>query len=310
MAVLDQELVRWVVEAVGGGAAVVGVRGLREGSSPWMLALEQDGVTRNVVLRAGHPGGPSPLRTEQLALQLATAHGLPVPGFIAGDLERDPPLLLVEAIEGESLIPVKRWPPRLHMLGAAAFRIHSIAVPPLSVLPLRASPLAEVDFSVLRREQPRRALLAEAEAEVVKIQPRSTEGLVHGDLWQGNTMWSGGELTGLLDWDSAGKGPAGIDLGSLRCDAAMSFGLDAAEDVLRGWEDAAGHRATDVAYWDVIAALSTPPNMGSPPGTAWFVESYADQGRPDLNQPVLLARRDEFLAAALKAMRDRSTSSD
>jgi Ser/Thr protein kinase RdoA (MazF antagonist) len=44
--------------------------------------------------------------------------------------------------------------------------------------------------------------------------------LVHGDLWQGNTVWNGDTCSGLIDWDAAGAGSAG-----------------------------------HVAYWDVAAAL-------------------------------------------------------
>jgi hypothetical protein len=35
----------------------------------------------------------------------------------------------------------------------------------------------------------------------------------------------------------------------------------------------------------------------------WFVETFADQGRPDLTQAVLVGRRDEFLAAALAVLK-------
>jgi hypothetical protein len=49
----------------------------------------------------------------------------------------------------------------------------------------------------------------------------------------------------------------------------------------------------DVAYWDVVAALTTPPTID------WFTGAIRDQGRTDLDQPTLLARRDAFLAAAL-----------
>jgi hypothetical protein len=40
----------------------------------------------------------------------------------------------------------------------------------------------------------------------------------------------------VLDRDCAGVGPAGIDPGSLRCDAAWCHGVEAAEHILRGWE--------------------------------------------------------------------------
>jgi Ser/Thr protein kinase RdoA (MazF antagonist) len=116
---------------------------------------------------------------------------------------------------------------------------------------------------------------------------------VHGDLWQGNTLWEGDTLTGVVDWDCAGSGAAGIDLGSLRCDAWMAAGPQAAAAVLAGYEEAAGRPADDVAYWDVAAALCTPPTIG------WFTDAIRDQGRTDLDQPTLLARRDAFLRDAL-----------
>jgi len=61
-------------------------------------------------------------------------------------------------------------------------------------------------------------------------------------------------------------------------------------------EQGAGRPARDVPYWDVVASLSSPPDMG------WFPESMAAQGRPDLTQEIMLERRDAFLAAALSQL--------
>jgi hypothetical protein len=121
-------------------------------------------------------------------------------------------------------------------------------------------------------------------------------GLVHGDLWYGNTLWDDGRLTAVLDWDCAGVGPAGIDLGSLRCDAAWCHGAEAAEYILRGWEADAGRPASDVPYWDAVASLASPPDMGR------FPVAMAGQGRPDLTREVMLERRDAFLGAALSRL--------
>jgi hypothetical protein len=94
---------------------------------------------------------------------------------------------------------------------------------------------------------------------------------------------------------------AGIDLGSLRCDAAWCHGTDAAEHTLHGWEAEAGRPAGDVAYWDV-AALASAPDVG------WFAISMATQGRPDLDQrgharapPRLPQPRAQSLAASREA---------
>jgi aminoglycoside phosphotransferase (APT) family kinase protein len=293
MPTLDRGLLEWAVRAAAPGAAVAEVRGLRDGGSPWLVRLGGHGAERAVVLRVGASEDPAPLRTEVAALRLAAEHGLPAPRLLAADLAGDPPVVLADLLAGSSAIPAERPPERLRALGRAAAALHAVAVPPGPELPRRDRPIAGVDFAALRRRQPAQPLLEEAERRVAQAPPPEDDGLVHGDLWQGNALWVGDTLTGRVDWDYAGVGPPGVDLGSLRCDAAVCFGLEAAEDVRTGWEAAAGRPAADVAYWDVVAALSTPPDMG------WFPGAIAGQGRPDLTRELLLRRRDEFLRAAL-----------
>jgi aminoglycoside phosphotransferase (APT) family kinase protein len=271
---LDPGLLEWAVRATAPGAEVAEVRGLRDGGSPWLVRLGRGGGGRGVVLRVGGDRDRSALGTEVAALRLAAEHRLPAPRLLAAELDGDPPVVLVERLEGSSAIPPDRPPARLRTLGRAA--------------------------AALRRRPPVRPLLLEAEARVAGPRPGEADVFVHGDLWQGNALWLGDTLTGLVDWDCAGAGPPGVDLGSLRCDAAVCFGLEAADDVLAGWEELAGRPAADVAHWDVVAALSTPPDMG------WFVGAIAGQGRPDLSQDVLVRRRDAFLRAALGRLDGRA----
>jgi aminoglycoside phosphotransferase (APT) family kinase protein len=117
--------------------------------------------------------------------------------------------------------------------------------------------------------------------------------LVYGDLWQGNTLWSAGACTGVIDWDAAGAGPPGIDLGTLRLDAALYYGPAAAGQILDGWRQATGREPEHVAYWDLVAALTTVGDM------AQCVPPVLDHHRPDLDAPTLTVRRDAFLSAAL-----------
>jgi aminoglycoside phosphotransferase (APT) family kinase protein len=216
--------------------------------------------------------------------------------LLTTDLASDPPRMLIEHLDGSSRIPLETPRARLRTLGDAAASLNRLQVAPNPALPVRDRPIAAVDFAALRREHST-ALLREVEQRVAEHHAEYPVGLVHGDLWQGNTLWDGDRLVGLIDWDCAGTGPGGVDLGSLRCDAAVCFGLEAAEHVLQGWEDAAGAArrldAGAVAHWDLVAGLCTPPDI------AWFAAAIADQGRPDLSQSVLLRRRDEFLEAAL-----------
>jgi aminoglycoside phosphotransferase (APT) family kinase protein len=201
--------------------------------------------------------------------------------------------VLVEQLPGSSAIPADRPSARLRTLGRTAATLHAIQLGPTPTLPGRDRPIASVDFAALRRRHPPQPLFVEAERRMADAPPPPPTVFVHGDLWQGNALWTGDTLTGLIDWDCAGTGPPGVDLGSLRCDAAICFGPGAADDLQHGWEETTGRPAADVAYWDVVAALSTPPDMG------WFPSALAGQGRPDLTREVLLRRRDEFLRSAL-----------
>ena len=290
---LDPTSLEWAVRAAAPGADVTEVRGLRDGDSPWLVHLTRHGQETSVVLRVGTGQDPPALLTEVAALELAAEHGIPAPRLLAADLDRTPPLVLVEQLPGSSKIPLDRPTTRLRTLGRTAAMLHAIPLAPSSALPKRDRPIASVDFAALRRQHPPRALLMEAERRSAESPPDDPNVFVHGDLWQGNALWTGGTLTGLIDWDCAGAGSPGVDLGSLRCDAAICFGLEAAEDIQQGWEEVTGRPAADVPYWDVVAALSTPPDMG------WFPAAIAGQGRPDLTREALLRRRDQFLRSAL-----------
>lgn len=61
-----------------------------------------------------------------------------------------------------------------------------------------------------------------------------------------------------------------------------------------GWECAAGRRASDVAYWDVIAAINTPTILRRDPG--FGADSAA------LDTMAVTGRRDAFLRAAVSAL--------
>jgi hypothetical protein len=177
---------------------------------------------------------------------------------------------------------------------ASAARIHAVDAGPSDVLPLRGRSLDDADLGEMTG--PSAALLLEAAAVLGAAPPDGPSGLVHGDLWHGNTLWQDGVLTGTVDWDYAGVGPAGVDLGGLRCDAAVLFGATGPAEVLAGWEAERGAAATDVAWWDAVAATATPADMG-----LWLPEIHA-QGRTDLDAATMSLRRDAFLTAALREL--------
>jgi Ser/Thr protein kinase RdoA (MazF antagonist) len=295
MSGVDAEVLAWTAGVLGRRDVRV-LRGLKNGGSPWLL----DAGGRGVVLRVAGLRWADAVATEVEAMRLAAIGGVPVPEVLGSDdgAATGAVLLLMSQAAGSSWIPAAPDGERLRALGAAAARITSVEVAPSKRLPMRRQPIPLLDFAGMRREQGASALLRKAEAAVAAATPAGERtGFVHGDLWHGNTMWDGGALTAVIDWDCAGVGPAGVDLGSLRCDAVLCHGLDAAGPVLSGFEAEAGPVTPgDVAYWDLVAALSTPPDLG------WFPDVISAQGRPDLTRELLLGRRDQFLADALRRL--------
>jgi aminoglycoside phosphotransferase len=290
---LDPELAAWAIEGLAPGGSLVSARGLRAGGAPWLLRAQgADGGEVGGVLRVGPTGAPDDIRVEAAALRFAGANNLAAPKVLGIRDDTDPALLLIERIPGRSDIPLERSSARLRALGAFAARM-AVLEPPRDFVP-RTRAISGVDFAALRREAAPQPLLQRAESIVDGHTPSSRMGLVHGDMWQGNSMWVGDDLVAIIDWDCAGRGPAGIDLGSVRLDAAMCFGVGAEDDVLAGWRGVAG-AASDLPYWDLVAVLSTPPELG------WFVDATRAQGRPDLTQDTMRDRRDQFLENAMRA---------
>jgi aminoglycoside phosphotransferase (APT) family kinase protein len=110
-------------------------------------------------------------------------------------------------------------------------------------------------------------------------------------------IFDGDDYVGTIDWDAAGAGSYGVDLGSLRLDAALFHGLAAIDEVLAGWQEAAGRDADNVAYWDIVAALNVEAD------TSGSIAAMYETGRTDLDGPTMNRRRDEFLEDALRRLR-------
>jgi aminoglycoside phosphotransferase len=297
----------WALAAVGPGTTVdhVAAPPQQRPTGPWLLHLRTaTGGTSRAVLHVADPAdadGPRRFRTVAAALRLAEQHALAAPRLL-GHADDEVLALLQSALDGDSRIP--RNPPldRARNFGRALAAIHAIALEPTDDLPRRRRSLETVDFDAL----PPPADPTDAD-RVDRIRRATDEHplppidqLVHGDLWQGNALWTGPQRTehlGTIDWDQAGVGHPAIDLGTTRFDAAVFHGPDHADALLLGWRDARGTDDLDdptVAVGDLLAVRCSPPDLDQ-----WLPNFHA-QGRTDLTLDEVTRRRDAFVEAALR----------
>jgi aminoglycoside phosphotransferase (APT) family kinase protein len=290
-------VLEWVHRRV--RAQVHVLRGLRQAGSPWLVRLSGATGARTAVLKIAASEVADAVRTEAAALTAAAAGRLPVPRLLAADpdgADAGVPVLLQSVVAGRSTIPPVASGDRLRAAGAALAAVHAVRPGPGHALPVRERPIPASDFVAARRAGAASTPLLDA-AEVGMREGRARVDdpvLVHGDIWHGNLLWTGDRVSGIVDWDMAGVGHPGVDVGALRLDAALLYGIEAAGPVLDGWRAVgAGPADGSQPYWDVVAAANTPTDL------AGFLPVIQDQGRPDLDAAVLTARRDDFLRRAL-----------
>ncbi len=89
-------------------------------------------------------------------------------------------------------------------------------------------------------------------------------GLNWGDARLGNMLYRDLAPVAVLDWEMAALGPAEVDLGwwlflnrhhTVGLDVPWLPGFPSDDDTVTMWEDAAGRKAQDVFYYDVLAGL-------------------------------------------------------
>ncbi|SNT60358.1 Predicted kinase, aminoglycoside phosphotransferase (APT) family [Asanoa hainanensis] len=245
---------------------MVGVRALHAGAGPWLLRVRSSsGRPVEVVLRAPTPRiDADMIATNVAALEVALRHALPAPRLLGTSVVAGVPVSVETVVPGASVWPERVGADWFRAAGAAIARVHRVSLAPSDPLPLRARPIAVDDFALDRRlgRMATTPLLARADALVQGFAPSGSV-FVHGDVWPGNMLWSDESCQALIDWKTAGVGHPGVDLGELRKQAFFAGGSPLL--VLEGWERASGSRASDVAYWDAVAALNT-PTESDPPG--------------------------------------------
>jgi aminoglycoside phosphotransferase (APT) family kinase protein len=248
--VIPERAAQWAAEAVGRGARIVSARRLRLGGWHVNHALDvadRDERLHRLVLRrwarAGWERDDPDYTAEREARILERLRRTPVlaPVLVAADpdgVRCDVPALLLTRLAGSP----PRDVPYCGQLAAALAQIHALDPAGLERYRLyfdraRARlPHWIPDTPVVRRPP-----------------PTGAPAFIHRDYHPENTLWSGGRLSGVVDWTQASSGPPGLDVGHMRWNLVAGHGVQAADRFLACYRAAGGRALADQPYWDLTS---------------------------------------------------------
>ena len=275
------ETLDWAVRAVEGArlASVTALRGGVSHANHRLRIALPSGAKADVVLRRAvrtdsvdEDAAYSPAQ-EIAAYGLLARSAVPAPRLIAADPDAaccDVPALLLTLSPGRPSLRPADLAAFVRGLAEALPAVHAVdpdaaaaVVPPYRPFYRRAQ-LAPPGWS--RRPE----IWTRAIGRFDAMPPISVPVFMHRDYHPGNTLWSGGRLTAIVDWTLASFGPAEFDLAHMRANLAVSYSLETADAFLAAYGDAVGQVVSYDPWWDLRAVLDWVPELpaGSRPGAA------------------------------------------
>jgi Ser/Thr protein kinase RdoA (MazF antagonist) len=251
----------WVAHET--GATVVKAKRLPGASSTSIHGLHLSDGTRLVLRRYVWPGfieeEPIAPQREVDALRFAASRALPVPDVIAADVTGavvgdDVPVLLMTFLPGRAVAD-----PDLAKLAEVAATIHDTEPGDLGhdYFPWYESTMTRPPVGSMWPE------LWEIALDVWHhAMPAYQPTFIHRDFHPGNVLWLRGQVSGIVDWPAACRGPWGCDVAHCRADLVRISGRDAADRFLAAYEALTGR--TYDRRWEVASILEHGPSYWTP----------------------------------------------
>jgi len=301
---VEPRALRWVIDAVHPGAEVRSVQRLKGGISSLVhgITLEVNSVTKDFVLRQFNneewlQSQPDLAVREAASLRRASrAEGVLTPEVVAIDetgSECGMPAVLMTKLEGRVVLAppdISAW---LAGMAEALVRIHAVEPDDFSWTFEPYCDASTLDTSSWSAFPGKWGTAAEV---VVHNRPAFTKRFIHRDYHPTNLLWSGNEISGVVDWVNGCIGPAGVDVGHCRVNLAQLYGVSAADAFLDFYREYAGSSFTYDPYWDLVTLIDFsywPPEVYS---------GWTDLGVTGLTNELIIERLDHYLLSLLNRL--------
>ncbi|TWT04414.1 aminoglycoside phosphotransferase family protein [Planococcus sp. CPCC 101016] len=302
---LRTQSVEWVKAQLGETAEITNIKPLTGGTSSLLfeLAIRENGNIFYYVLRLFHKADwlkkePDLAKHEAASLQFAEQAGFSVPHLIAYDETGEQsgmPAVLMTKVSGSVVLQPSNDEKWLESLAALLAKLHQINAddfPHEYFSYNNAFLLEKPTWSKVQNDWMRAFYI------VAGSRPQAQQCFIHRDFHPANILWENGEITAIVDWVNACRGPAGIDVGHCRVNLAQMYGISVANDFLAAYQRYAGSSFTYDPYWDLVSLTDTLD--GSPvvyPGWQAF-------GMKGLSDELMRHRLDDYLLSLLDRFDD------
>ena len=260
------ETLAWVAGSVGSGSRVNSVKRLRGGgwhANHAVDVVDRHGTTHAFVLRRWARPGWDILdpdfnaHRETAIYELLAGSDVPAPRLVAADpgaAACDVPALLITRLPGRqpSVSPRDRQA-FLRQLATALIPIHAVDGRAAAVVPAYRR-YHEAAMLLVPEWATRPRVWSRAIEAVTRPDPSGRRCFIHRDYHPGNTLWSRDRLTAVVDWTAGSFGAPAVDVGHMRWNLAVDYGLEAADEFLSLYRDTSGESAEDQPYWDLVTA--------------------------------------------------------
>ena len=246
------------------------------------------GPPRRLVVRRYNPAnteaGHDKPSCEYRALQLARANGIPAPPPLLLDDTGELlglPGIVTEFVNGCQIEPpteASRWGEMAEVSARMLARIHQ-------------TPFTEADKRVLMNDDIEVAwfikrgvipdyMQADPDGEMVwrlvkehwdRRVPTEAR-FAHTDYWSGNILFSGNDISAVVDWEEGGYGDPAADVAYCRMEYFLEDLPDAAERFLQEYLDRSGWTLPNLPLMELAASARV---MTDPPG--WFTRPHMEE---------------------------------
>jgi aminoglycoside phosphotransferase (APT) family kinase protein len=302
---LSAEALRVLLDSVAPGGRVLRYRPLRGGISASVYQVDLvagDGARQAVVVRRyaaeWHRADPEVCTREFKVLEELQRWSFPSPRPLRLDQQGGPfgaPTIVTTHLPGRPVLRTREIEDYVRQIATTLVQLHSVPIDRLDFLPDQAELLSD---SLANHEVADDPLEPDLRQAVLNAWPTvsaapTRRALVHGDYWPGNLLWRRGRLVGVVDWEDARLGDPSRDVAICRGDLTLLFGQYAADAFRREYEAAAGHRVSNLPFWDLLTCTLALPEVDH------WSPGWRALGRSDLTVETARERFRDLARAAL-----------